>query len=339
MKQSGQLFTVSTGSLPPARAVAAALSSAHRRFGGVGDGELSSVYPVLGRADPDHFGLALVGANGSMHEIGHARVPFTLMSVAKPFAFAMACEHFDIERVCDFVGVDATGLPFDSAHAIERGAGGRTNPMVNAGAIATASLMPGKSLEEKWEGILAGLSRFAGRELALDEETLRCARDTNFQNRGLAMLLAGARAIEGDPLEAVELYTRQSCLSVTARDVAAMGAVLAGGGVNPLTGQQVVGAESARAALAAMTIAGLYERSGSWLMEVGLPGKSGIGGGMVTVSPGKGALGSYAPLLDGEGNSVRGRLAARSVSRRLGLDILASAPPSPAAPGGEGSGV
>lgn len=330
MNGGDQPFTISTGSLPSGRAVAAALTSAHRRFGGTSEGEVSQVYPALGRADREHFGLALVGTNGATHEVGHSRVPFTLMSVAKPFVFAIACEYLGVEQVCDLAGIDATGLPFNSAQAIERSPNGRTNPMVNAGAIATTSLMPGTSVEERWEAILIHLSRFAGRELELDEEVWRSAQETNFQNRGLAMLLAGVDAIEGDPLDATELYTRQSCVSVTAHDVATMGATLANGGVNPATGRRVVGAEAVRAALAVMTIAGLYEGSGSWLLEVGLPGKSGISGGMVTVSPGKGSLGSYAPPLDASGNSVRGRMAARSVSRRLGLDILASSPAHPA---------
>lgn len=317
---------VSTGLVPATSAIADALQSAHEQFATVMDGELSRVYPSLARADPRAFGLALVGSGATVHEAGHSRVSFALMSVAKPFTFAVACERLGIDRVCGFVGIDATGAPFNSAAAVERGPGGRTNPMVNSGAIATISLLPAGSLEQKWELIHAALSAFAGRTLELDEEILACARETNFRNRALALLLSDAGAIEGDPMEAIELYTRQSCLSVTALDLATMGATLAGGGENPITGRRVVGVESARAALVAMTVAGLYEHSGSWLMDVGLPGKSGIGGGMVTVSPGKGALGSYSPLLDGAGNSVRGRLAAHDVSRRLGLDIFASAP-------------
>lgn len=319
-----RLAVVSTGQLPPPQAVSAALRSAHRRFAGVVDGNLSQVYPALSEADPSLFGLALIGTSGAQHEIGHCATAFTLMSVAKPFVFALVCDEFGVEAVCERVGVDATGLPFDSASAIERGLRGRTNPMVNAGAIATTSLIRGDTIEARWEQLLRGLSRFAGRALELDRDVLTSARNTNFRNRGLSLLLAGAGALQGAPLEATELYTRQSCLSVSAHDLAVMGATLANGGVHPLTGDRVVSAEAARAALAAMTVAGLYEGSGRWLLEVGLPGKSGISGGMVTVSPGKGALGTFSPLLDGDGNSIRGRLAARSISRRLGLDILAS---------------
>jgi glutaminase len=159
---------------------------------------------------------------------------------------------------------------------------------------------------------------------------LASALATNHRNRALANMMKAFGALEGDPVEAVELYTRQSCLSVTAVDIAVMGATLADGGTNPLTGEPVVSPDIAQATLAVMTIAGMYETSGDWLLDVGMPGKSGIGGGMVTVSPGKGALGTFSPLLDPAGNSVRGTLAARHLGRRLGLDLLASRPVQPA---------
>lgn len=315
---------VSTGHLPTDARVDEILSRCHDEVAAVGDGRLSEVYPALTRADPGRFGLALAGTDGQVHEVGDSRVPFTLMSVAKPFVHALACQEHGSEVVRNLVGVDATGLPFNSATAVERAPGGRTNPMVNAGAIATTSLTPGHGVEERWEHLLAGLSRFAGRELTLDEETLGCAQGTNIRNRALALLLEGAGAIQGDPMEATELYTRQSCLEVTCVDLARMGACLADGGVSPWSGGRVVSAEVARETLAVMVVAGMYESSGSWLVDVGLPGKSGIGGGIVTVSPGKGALGTYSPLLDGHGNSVRGALAAQWLSEELGLDILAS---------------
>lgn len=315
----------STGHLPEDTRVEEVLLRCHDRVAGVEEGRLSPVYPTLTRADPRCFGLALARADGQVHEVGDSRVPFPIMSVAKPFVFALACQEHGTAPVRDLVGVDATGLPFNSASAVERSPGGRTNPMVNAGAIATTSLTPGADLESRWEHLRAGLSRFAGRELIPDAETLETSRRTNTRNRALALLLAGAGAIRGDAMEATELYTRQSALEVTAVDLAHMGACLAAGGVNPWTGERVVGEEAARVALAVMTVAGMYESSGSWLVDVGLPGKSGIGGGIVTVSPGKGALGSYSPLLDAHGNSVRGTLAAQWLSEELGLDILASA--------------
>jgi glutaminase len=224
------------------------------------------------------------------------------------------------------IGANATGLPFNSLEAIEQSGDGRTNPMVNAGAIATTSLVPGATTEAKWQFIQEGLSRFAGRALALHDEVFASASETNHRNQSIARLLQSYERLYSDPAEAVDLYTRQSSLAVTARDLAAMGATLADGGVNPLTGGRVVDAATCRYTLAVMATAGLYETSGDWLYDIGLPGKSGIGGGIVTVSPGKGGLGTFAPPLDEAGNSVKGRLVARFLSRRLGLDLFASAP-------------
>ncbi len=315
---------VSAGRLPPATDVALALAEVHERLAADHSGSLSSVYPVLAAADPDLFGLSVVSVTGQVARTGDADVVFPIMSVSKPFVFALVCAAVGVDAVRRRVGVNATGLAFNSATAVERDPQGRTNPMVNPGAIATTSLVPGRDVEERWARVLDTLSRFAGRELALDEGTLESARATNHRNRALANMLAGAGALEGDALEAVEVYTRQSCLSVSAVDLAVMGATLADGGTNPVTGEAVVDPEVAHATLAVMTIAGLYETSGDWLLDVGMPGKSGIGGGIVTVSPGKGALGTFSPLLDPQGNSIRGGLAARDLTRRLGLDVLAS---------------
>ena len=240
------------------------------------------------------------------------------MSVAKPFVFALVCAQRGAEEVRRAVGVNATGLPFNSLEAIEQSDDGRTNPMVNPGAIATTSLVPGATPEERGTFIVDGLSRFAGRTLALDDSVYRSASATNHVNRTIANLLESRDRISGDPLDALDLYTRQSCLRVSARDLATMGATLADGGVNPLTNERVVDEETCRHTLSVMTTAGMYETSGDWLYEVGLPGKSGIGGGIVTVSPGKGGLGTFSPLLDEAGNSVRGQLAARFLSRPSG---------------------
>lgn len=221
--------------------------------------------------------------------------------------------------------MNATGLPFNSLEAVDRTEDGRTNPMVNSGAIATASLVPGATDAARWDAIQAGLSAFAGRDLALDDDTFASATATNLRNRAVAELLNSLGALGHDPAVSLDLYTRQCCLAVTARDLAVMGATLADGGVNPITGVQVVSAATCRYVLTVMTIAGLYETTGDWLWEVGLPGKSGISGGVVAVSPGKGGLAVFSPPLDDAGNSVRGQRVAALLSRQLGLDIFASA--------------
>lgn len=317
---------ISTGRLPDPGRVAALVDEAHATFSGEGGGALSDVYPALTQVAPELFGVCVAGVNGAVHAAGDADVPFPIMSVAKPFTFALVCQAIGPREAGRRIGVNATGLPFNAPEAVERADGGRTNPMVNPGAIATAGLVAGGTPAERWEALRAGLSAFAGRALELDAAILRSASATNHRNRLLASLLHERGRIDGDPQVVLDLYTRQSCLSVTARDLAVMGATLADGGVNPLTRERVVDADVCRHVLSAMATAGLYEASGEWLYEVGLPGKSGIGGGMVTISPGKGGLGTFSPLLDDAGNSVRGRLVAAFLSRRLGLDLFASRP-------------
>lgn len=317
---------VSTGDLPEAGRIQNLLDDAHRAYEGDVSGSTSPVYPALAAAEPDRFGLAVVDVAGTVWTAGHASDSFTIMSVAKPFVLAAVYQAIGADPVRQRVGLNSTGLPFNSVAAIERSEGGRTNPMVNPGAIATTSLVPGAGLEDRWSFVVDHLSRFAGRELALDTQVLDSATATNHRNRAIARLLLDAGALGCDPDEATEIYTRQSCLSVTAVDLAVMGATLADGGVNPLNGDRVVDPAACRATLAIMATAGLYETSGDWLYDVGLPGKSGIGGGIVTVSPGKGGLGTFSPRLDEAGNSVRGQLAARHLSRGLGLDLFASTP-------------
>jgi glutaminase len=316
---------VSSGSLPGAAVIGQLLDEAHRRFRDVADGQPSSVYPALERADPALFGICVAAVTGQVLTAGDSDAAFPIMSVAKPFTFALVCDAIGHDAARRLLGANATGLPFNSVEAVERSHGGKTNPLVNSGAIATIDLVPGPDEDARWAMIRDGLSGFAGRDLSLDDGTYVSASRTNHRNRAIAQLLDSLGALNRDPDETVDLYTRQSCLAVTARDLAVMGATLADGGVNPNTGVRVVSAESCRYALTVMTTAGLYETSGDWLYQVGLPGKSGIGGGIVAVSPGKGGLGTFSPPLDEAGNSVRGQLVAAYLSSRLGLDIFASA--------------
>jgi glutaminase len=317
---------VSTGRLPRTELVTRLVADAHERFAGELRGTRSQVYPALAQVPADLFGVCVVATNGDVVAAGDAEVEFAIMSVAKPFVFALVCEAEGARLARERLGANGTGLPFNSLAAIERSADGRTNPMVNPGAIAATSLVGGGSTEERWQQIQAGIGRFAGRVLDLDDEIYASASRTNHRNQSIARLLQSYGRVYCDAAEAVELYTRQSCLSVSARDLAVMGATLAHGGVNPVTGEQVVNAETCRYTLAVMTTAGLYETSGDWLYDIGLPGKSGIGGGIVTVAPGKGGLGTFAPPLDEAGNSVKGQLVAAFLSRRLGLDVFASGP-------------
>jgi glutaminase len=315
---------VSTGRLPPAGFVEELVAEAYARYRDDGDGAVSNVYPALAEVSQEFFGICVSGVGGTTFSAGDAEAEFTIMSVAKPFVYALVCEQLGGDRLRELVGVNATGLPFNSLAAVEQSSDGRTNPMVNPGAIAVTSLVPGSGVEQRWRFLEEGLTRFAGRTLSLDGDVLRSARASNHRNRSLAELLQSQDRLGSDALEAVDLYTRQSCLRVTARDLAVMGATLANAGVNPLTHERVVEPETCHCTLAVMITAGLYETSGDWLYDIGLPGKSGIGGGIVAVSPGKGALGTFAPPLDEAGNSVKGQLVARFLSRRIGLDLLVS---------------
>jgi glutaminase len=224
---------VSTGQLPSPEQVRRSVDEAYERYRTVATGELSHVYPALAGVPPHLFGICAVGTAGGLYAVGDADHGFTIMSVAKPFVFALVCQALGPEEIRRRLGVNATGLPFNSLAAVERGPDGRTNPMVNPGAIATASLAPGGTAAARWSFLHDGLSRFAGRALPLDDEVYASASATNHRNRALADLLQTYRLLGCDPVDAVDLYTRQSCLRVTAIDVAVMGATLANGGVHP----------------------------------------------------------------------------------------------------------
>lgn len=317
---------VSTGDLPPPERVRALVDEAHDRYAPVTEGRNAGYIPALASVPSALFGICIAGANGNVYAAGDAEVEFSIQSVSKPFAFALVCDALGADSVRRRLGVNATGLPFDSVMAIELHEARTINPLVNAGAIATTSLAPGTTAEAKWRFIHDGLSRFAGRDLTFDEEIYASEAGCNQRNQGIARLLESYDRIDFDPLEATDIYTRQCAVMVSARDLAVMGATLAAGGVNPITKEHVIDGVTCQRTLAVMATAGLYESSGDWLYDIGLPGKSGVGGGIVTVAPGKGGLGTFSPPLDEAGNSVRGQHAARFLSERLGLNLFASAP-------------
>jgi glutaminase len=317
---------VSTGELPALEVVADLLVEVHELYGDLDEGEVADYIPALADADPSLFGVSIVGVRGASLSVGDALHPFSLQSISKPFVFALVCDAIGHEAAREKLGVNATGLAFNSVMAIELNEERTMNPMVNAGAMATTSLVPGATTEEQWAFIADGLSRFAGRALTVDDDVYRSESATNLRNQGIAHLLESYGRLYADPDRTTDNYTRQCSLLVSAVDLAVMGATLADGGVNPLTGVEVISATTCKHVLAAMATAGLYEHSGDWLYEVGLPGKSGVSGGIVTISPGKGGLGTFSPRLDGAGNSVRGQRVTRYLSEKLGLNIFASKP-------------
>lgn len=318
--------TVSTGAVPAGHHIDGLLARAFDHAALHREGAVADYIPILAKADPEAFGLCIADVEGGLHELGDTGAAFSIQSISKVFVYALLCDAYGHERVLEVVGVNNTGLAFNSVVAIELNDGHPMNPMVNAGAIATTALMPGDTPGGQWDAVRDGLSRFAGRALEVDDEVYRSEAATNHRNRAIAQLLESYGRIERDPLGVVDVYTRQCALRVDARDLAVMGATLADGGVNPVTGERVVSADVCRDSLAVLAASGLYERSGEWLFEIGLPGKSGVSGGLVTVAPGKVGIGAYAPRLDPAGNSVRGQIATAYLSRALGLNVFASDP-------------
>src|SRR4051794_14478350 len=315
---------VSTGELPALDEVRRLVTEAYELYRVNGDGTVADYIPVLAGASPDLFGISVVGVKGRSFAVGDVDATFSIQSVSKPFVFALVCEAIGYGEARRRLGVNGTGFPFDSLMAVELNGDRTMNPLVNAGAMATTSLVPGSTADEKWERIRDGLSRFAGHELTVNEDVYASESSTNLRNQGMAHLLESYGRLYFDPDEATDVYTRQCSLGVTVHDLGVMAATLANGGVNPVTGETVVAPGVCRRVLAVMATAGLYELSGDWLYEMGVPGKSGVSGGIVTVSPGKGGLATFSPPLDPAGNSVRGQLVTKYLAERLGLNLFAS---------------
>ncbi|WP_169746578.1 glutaminase [Demequina maris] len=280
-------------------------------------GRVTEVYPALATVDPALLAAAWQPLDGPPTAAGHVEARFILMSVAKAFVLALAVDAAGADRVLSLTGMRSTGRAFNDPAAITDDPGGRTNPMVNPGAITAASLLGNGDVRAGEAAIRDGLSAFAGRPLAADAVMVEAIRATNQRNRVLAGLLA-ERELLGCGLEdALHLYTYQSCLGVTVGDLARMGAVLAAEGTDPVGGDRVVSREAARVAVDAMALAGLYEATSGWMATAALPAKSGIAGGLVMVAPGAGALAAYSPGLDDAGNPVRAQVVARTVAASL----------------------
>ncbi len=326
MRADSTVQHISNGQLPPELEIHELVNAAYNLYKTDQGGHNASHYPALKRVARDLFGLCVVTVEGKTYSAGDIEHEFTIMSVAKPFTFALVTQELGIAEARAKLGLNATGLPFNSMMGIELQPDRLNNPMVNAGAIAAVSLVPGKTGDEKWQFILDKLSQFAGRNLKLNDEVYASASASNFRNRAIANLMYDNQRLYADPAETVDVYTKQSSVDVNVKDLAIMAATLADGGVNPVTHQQVLDPDSCRFALAVMATAGLYETSGDWLVDIGLPGKSGVGGGIITSAPGKGGLGTFSPPLDAAGNSVRGQLATRFLSTHMGLNLFASKP-------------
>jgi len=298
------------------------LSEAHKQFASVKDGANANYIPALDEVDSELFGISLVTPDGRVYDVGDSNYTFSIQSISKAFIAAKVIETEGADAMLEQIGVDATGAPFNSIKAIERIKERSVNPLVNAGAMASVSMLKAGSPEEKWKMILGTLEEFAGRELTVMNDIYESEAATNDRNQAIAMLLEAYGRLYDDVGSTVDLYTRQCSVGVTSHDLAVMAGTLASAGRNPVTGQQVVDPENVPEVLAVMATAGLYDDSGIWLYNVGLPAKSGVGGGIVAVAPGQYGIAAFSPRLDQAGNSVRAQLAIEYIVEQLGGNVF-----------------
>ncbi len=315
-------YSVHNGlTLPIKSSIQSYLEELHRQFATVFAGEIASYIPELTRADPAWFGIALVTVDGHVYQVGDSLQSFTIQSVSKAITYGLALEDQGVDAVLAKVGVEPSGEAFNSI-SLDRETGRPLNPMINAGAIATTGLINGANGEEKLERILRRFEDYVGHPVTIDDEVYTSERDTGHRNRAIAHLLRNADIIEGVPEDVVDLYFRQCSIKVTAQDLALMGACLANSGVNPITSVVALKTQFVEKVLSVMTTCGMYDYSGSWVYSVGMPAKSGVGGGIMAVLPGQFGLGVFSPLLDAKGNSVRGLRVCEALSRDFGLHLL-----------------
>jgi glutaminase len=296
----------------------AALDSAYARFKDLKEGANADYIPALAKVDPNIYGIALVTTDGRVYTKGDVSSEVSIQSISKVFTMAKVIEERGTGAIAQNMGVDATGQVFNSIVAIEQHKGAEMNAMVNPGAITATSMVSGGSRDEIWNKILGYYGDFAGRPLSVNREVFKSESETNQRNQAIAMLMYAYGHIKDDPLRATDIYTEQCSVSVNAKDLATMAATLANGGVNPVTGKMVMKSENVPEVLAVMATAGLYDDSGQWLYKTGLPAKSGVGGGIIAVSPGKFGIAVISPPVDAAGNSVRAQLAIADISNALG---------------------
>lgn len=299
----------------------AVLKQAHSTAESDQSGANASYIPALAKVPSNLFGLTAVTADGIVLETGDSSYPFAIESISKVFSMALVMEAVGAQEMLKKVGADPTGLPFNSVMALELHRGKPLSPLVNAGAMATVSLLPAASADKKWQKILDGYSQFAGHSLEVMDAVYTSETATNSHNKGIAWLMSSYGTLYDDPDTTCDIYTRQCSIAITCKDLAVMGSTLANGGVNPITGKAVINPEFLPHIFAEMTMEGLYGASGDFAYTVGLPGKSGVGGGLLAVVPGQLALSAFSPRLDPIGNSVRGQKAMRFISDALDLSL------------------
>jgi glutaminase len=310
----------------------AVVNAAHAKFRDLKEGKNADYIPALAKVDPNLFGIAVVTVDGKVITAGDVKTEVSIQSISKVFTMAQVIQEQGLDSVAKQIGVDATGARFNSIIAVE---GVRTvvgtgapemNPLVNPGAISETSMVRGASADEVWKKIIGFHNDAAGRELRVLQDVYKSESDTNQRNQAIGALMLAYGYIKNNWQQAVDLYTRQCSIGVNARDLAVMAGTLAAGGENPVTKKRILDASKVPGVLAVMATAGLYDDSGKWLYLTGLPAKSGVGGGIIAVSPGKFGIAVVSPPLDDAGNSVRAQRAIADISNAVGGNPYAAAP-------------
>jgi glutaminase len=304
--------------------IASYLRDLHQRFAGLRDGTVATYIPELAKADPEWFGICIATTDGKVYEVGDSAQTFTIQSISKPFVYGLALEDRGREAVLAKIGVEPTGDAFNSI-SLAPGTGRPLNPMINAGAITTTSLIAGHSDTDKLQRLVAVLSTYAGRPLEIDQAVYESERSTGHRNRAIGHMLRNFDIIEADPEPPLDLYFQQCSVLVNCRDLALMAATLANDGVHPCTGERALHHEHIDRVLSVMTTCGMYDYAGEWVYWVGMPAKSGVAGGIVAVLPGQLGIGVFSPRLDARGNSVRGVAVCKELSQSLHLHCLRTA--------------
>lgn len=297
------------------------ISDLHEKYKTVNDGALADYIPELTRANPDWFGICIVTSDGHVYQVGDSSIAFTIQSVSKAFTYGMILDKLGLEKVEQRIGVEPSGEAFNSI-SLDPETGRPLNPMINAGAIAASGMVSGENLDDRFENIRERFSQFAGAELGIDNDVYQSESATGFRNRAIANLLRNFDMLDDPVDEAVEVYFKQCSILVNCLQLAVMASSLANGGVNPLTGEQVLKHENVEKVLSVMSTCGMYDYSGEWIFSVGLPAKSGVGGGVMGVLPGQLGVAVFSPLLDTKGNSVRGVKTFKELSRKFELHLF-----------------
>ena len=299
------------------------LREIHARYAANDEGEVADYIPELASADRRWFGISIVTTDGQVFEVGDCKQLFTVQSISKAFSYGLALEDNGVEHVLSKVGVEPTGEAFNSI-VLDEASNRPFNPMVNTGAIATAALIKGKDYPERVSRLLKMFGRYCGRDMFVDNSVFMSERMTGHRNRAIAHLMLNFSMIDERTEEILELYFQQCSVLVNAHDLAVMGATLANSGLNPITGERAIEQKYVKNLLSVMLSCGMYDYSGEWAYRVGIPSKSGVGGGIVGVVPGQFGIGIFSPPLDNKGNSVRGIKVCQELSDRFGLHIFES---------------